>query len=284
MTIGIAIMLVLGSGLSHAVWNLFTKSSRNKQVFLWLIHICASIVFLPFLVRDIARGIPLEGYGFMLITLVSQMGYAYLLPIAYERADMSRAYPIMRGIGALLVPVIGVWLYREELSVIGWAGVSAIVIGLFCIGNVKRMRDTNFMYSIVPILGVGLMITCYTLNDKTLLHYLSPLSLIEVSNLGFALILMRQALRSKEIHEEWKLQWHKIILGAVLSPGSYIFFLYAMDMGPVSHLAPIREISTVFGTLFGVWLLKEQEGLRRILYAGVITSGIIAIGIWGSAV
>ncbi|MCC3373791.1 DMT family transporter [Cohnella sp. REN36] len=280
--IALGILLVLGSGLAHAVWNLFAKTSRNKNVFLWLIHLCGCVVFLPFLVRDIARGIPPAGYASIAVSLAFQMGYAYLLPIAYQRADMSRAYPVMRGIAALCVPVLGVWIYEEKLSPAGWAGVAAIVAGLFAIGDLRRIERGAFLHAFGPILGVGAMITGYTLNDKTLLHDLSPLSLIEVSNFGFVLMLSRTALASGDIRAEWRAQWRRILIGSMLSPGSYLLFLFAMQLGPLSHLAPIREISTVFGTLLGVWLLRESGGVSRIFYATVIASGIVAIGLWGS--
>lgn len=278
----LAFMLVLGSGLAHAIWNLFVKSSRNKNVFLWLIHLCGCAAFLPFLLIDIGKGIPPAGYGFMAITLACQLGYAYLLPIAYERSDMSSAYPVMRGVAAMLVPVIGVWMYGERLSAAGWFGVSAIVFGLFAIGRAQTAGNGTFLHAFGPTLGVGALITCYTLNDKTLLNYISPLSLIEVTNFGFILMLTRTALVSGVVRSEWKTQWPRILVGTVLSPGSYLLFLFAVKLGPLSHLAPIREVSTVFGTLLGVWLLRESGGKRRVFFAGVITFGIVTVGLWGA--
>ncbi|MCQ6563365.1 hypothetical protein [Paenibacillus mendelii] len=68
----------------------------------------------------------------------------------------------------------------------------------------------------------------------------------------------------------------------VLRPG----FLSAV---PVRHearaaglaCAPIREIGTVFGTLLGVFLLKERQGLRRIAMSTIITFGIISVAFSG---
>ncbi|WP_449290081.1 SMR family transporter [Paenibacillus chungangensis] len=280
--IALAVILVLCSGVTHAVWNLYTKSSSNKNVFLWLIHVLGIVLFLPFLIHDIWQGVPLQGYLFMAMTFLFQMSYAFFLPKAYERADMSQAYPIMRGIAALLVPILGVWLFGERLTLIGWLGVAAIVIGLFAIGGLWRLPWRSFFTSYWPILGVGASITCYTLTDKMLLQHISPLSLIALSNVGFSLMLLRSALASREIAAAWKRQWGKIVIGTFLAPGSYILFLFAMTLGPVSQLAPIREISTVVGTLFGIWLLKEADGIRRVSFAGLITAGIIAIGIWGT--
>lgn len=278
-----AIALVVCSGLAHSVWNLFTKSSSNKSVFLWLITVGGTIVFLPFLIHDIRNGIPAGSYLFLFLTLLFQMGYGYLLPIAYQRGDMSQTYPIMRGIGALLVPINSVLFLGEYVSWMGWLGIIVIVTGLFAI-NSTSLAGTNkkqLVYQMWPAFAVGLCITGYTLNDKILVQDISPFSLIVVGHIGTMLVLSPLVMASGKIKEEWKINWKRIAIGTLLSPGSYLLFLFAVRLGPVSHLAPIREISTVFGTLLGVLLLKETNGLRRLLYAGVITSGVITLGIWG---
>jgi uncharacterized membrane protein len=51
----------------------------------------------------------------------------------------------------------------------------------------------------------------------------------------------------------------------------------ALEIMPVSQLAPMREIGTVFGTILGIFLLKEPQGLSRISAAVLITLGIILL-------
>jgi drug/metabolite transporter (DMT)-like permease len=65
--------------------------------------------------------------------------------------------------------------------------------------------------------------------------------------------------------------------GGVLAPGGYILFLKALQLMPVSQLAPMREIGTVFGTFFGVFLLNEPQGRNRIIASVVITAGIFLL-------
>lgn len=277
----LALGLVLSSGLAHAVWNLFAKQSNNKNVFLWMIHIGGSVVFMPFFVAELIKGVPFEGYVLMLVTVLFQIGYNLLLPRAYGNSDMSLAYPVMRGVAALLVPLFGIWLYRESLTPAGWLGVTAIVVGLFAIGGIRLSGLGTKLSVFWPHIGVGIMITGYTLNDKMLLTYISPLALICISNMGGIIALLRSSIRPGAVRAEWSANWSRIVLGTVLSPGSYLLFLFAMMLGPVSQLAPIREISTVFGTLLGIWLLKEAKGWRRLGYATMIAAGIVTIGVWG---
>jgi uncharacterized membrane protein len=66
-----------------------------------------------------------------------------------------------------------------------------------------------------------------------------------------------------------------------MAPGSYLLFLFAMDMATVSHLALIRESGIVFGTLFGIFILKGQQGVRRIFASLLIVIGVVVIKGWG---
>ena len=84
-------------------------------------------------------------------------------------------------------------------------------------------------------------------------------------------------MRSSAIRKEWRINWRMIILGGTLAPGGYILFLQALELMPVSQLAPMREIGTVFGTIWGIFLLKEPQGKSRILASIVITAGIIIL-------
>lgn len=131
-------------------------------------------------------------------------------------------------------------------------------------------------------LCVGLCTTCYVFVDKLNLQHISPLALLEVTNIGFVIGLTPAVLASRKmIWEELRVNKSTIILGSILNPGSYLLFLFAMQQAPMAHISPIREIGTVFATFLGIMLLKEQQGFKRISCSIVIFCGILLIGIWG---
>ena len=66
---------------------------------------------------------------------------------------------------------------------------------------------------------------------------------------------------------------------ALLGPVGYVLILTAMTFTPVSYIAPAREISILVGTFFGAKLLKEAESSRRLLAAGGMVAGIIALAL-----
>lgn len=282
----IALLLVLASGLTHSVWNLFAKRSINKDVFLWLINIPCLIILTPVVVDWFMNNtIPLRGYALILFSIALQSGYYVLLSKAYQYGDISQVYPIMRGTGALLVPLFSVLLFNEQLSIYGWIGLGIIIFGMIKIGGFKfnstLLQDKKYLKGQMFALGVGLCITGYTLADKLILEYISPLALLGLCNIGYMLVLTGPALRSKAVKTELRQNAVPLIVGSILSPGSYLLFLYAMSLGPLSHLSPIREIGTVFGTLLGILILKEQQGKMRIAMSIAITIGIVIIGAFG---
>ncbi len=270
--------LVLLSGLVHSVWNLFTKNSINKNVFLWYCHIAAILIFLPFVFADLQslQNIPLVGWGLIIISMILHGLYVLLLAKTYSIGDLSQAYPIMRGTSPLLVPLIGVTFLQEQLTIMGWIGVVVIVLGIMIIGNLRRISVVKNS-AIIFAFSVGIMITSYTVVDKLTLQYFSPVMLNEATSIGNLLSLTWLAVKSRELLNEWKVNWRTIILGGLLAPGGYILFLFALQIMPVSQIAPMREIGTVFGTILGVYVLREQQGGKRIIASVLITFGVILL-------
>jgi drug/metabolite transporter (DMT)-like permease len=278
----IAIALVVLSGLVHSIWNLFTKKSLDKVAFLWFCQWVAILVFLPMTVyeltsADVSRVSP-SGWGLVAASLALHGTYVLLLAKAYTLGDLSQAYPIMRGTSPLLVPLIGVLVLGERVGGIGWAGIVLIVVGIFFINGFRFKgagRASN--KTTLTAIAVGVMIAGYTVVDKMTLAHVPPVTLNEAGNLGNAAALSWLAIRSGALGREWRTNWRTIVLGGVLAPGGYILFLLALRLLPVAQLAPMREIGTVFGTLFGVFLLKEQQGGSRMTASVLITVGIVLL-------
>lgn len=278
----IAILLVVVSGLMHAVWNLFTKQSINKTVFLWSVHLVAFFIFLPFFLFSI-QNVRIDSHVFFLLisSMIFHGIYFILLAKSYTTGDLSQVYPLMRGTGAMLIPVISVFFLNEHLTAVGWSALVMINIGIFFLGSWKLSKNTPPIWTVFIALSIGLCITSYVLLDKLTLQYMSPLVLAEFHNVAYLTALLWLTIRSKQLKQEWEVNWKTILIGALLVPGGYLLFMFAMSLAQVAQLAPIREIGTVFGTLFGIFLLKEQQGLRRIVASVIMTAGVIILGLWG---
>lgn len=281
------LILVLASGMAHAVWSMFTKRSLNKSVFLWSIMMIPTVLLLPVVVVELSReSLPVSAYALLIVSMALQALYSWLLSQTYELGDLSQIYPIMRGTSTLLVPLIGVAFLGERLSGFGWLGIAFMIVGFIVLSGVgsRKGQAGSGMKGTKPVLMalcVGLCTTSYVFVDKLNLQHISPLALLEVTNIGFVAGLTPALLASGGLRQEWKVNRSTILLGALLNPGSYLLFLFALEQAPMARLGPLREVGTVFAAFLGIWLLKEQQGMKRILCSIVIFGGILLIGMWG---
>lgn len=280
----LALLMVVGSGALHATWNLFTKQSGNKIAFLWWAQAVAVAAFLPLALME---AYTLEWSGSAVMWLAASMAlhgiYVVLLALAYEAGDLSLVYPLMRGTGPLVVPIVGTMLLGERLMADDWAGVALIVIGIVMLGERPRDQEGLPVTGKAPALAasVGLMVAVYTIADKLAMDHgnIPPIMLNAAGNAGNWLFLAWFALRRKEPPiRKWSANKLKIIIAGIIASGGYTLFLFAITLAPVSQLAPMREVGTVFGTLFGIFLLKEPQGTRRLTASSIITAGIVLLG------
>src|SRR5207248_4778155 len=108
---------------------------------------------------------------------------------------------------------------------------------------------------------------------------ISPILLDWTSVLGRSLLLAPFALRATSLQGAWRTQRLEAVGVAVLSPLAYILVLTALVSAPVSYVAPARELSIVFATLMGAFLLHERDAARRLPLAGLIAAGVVALAL-----
>ena len=175
-------------------------------------------------------------------------------------------------------------LLRQRLSPSSGAPDSHCPWGLCYRGQRLRMADPAFRGP--PPASVradhGSIITCYTLWDKQAVSVfmIPPLLLDWSTNVTRCILIAPYALRHwDEVRKEWNNHRREVLGVAALNPLSYIFVLTALVFTPVSYVAPAREISILIGTLFGAKLLSEGDARRRMLAAGGMVAGVIALAL-----
>ena len=115
---GLALGLVLLSAVIHASWNLLAKRGMNQEVFIWLAQVVISVVLLPLGLFLLLR-YPMDATGWVFVTgtVLLHIFYFFFLGRGYARADLSVVYPIARGMGPAVVPILGVrcWTKASRL-------------------------------------------------------------------------------------------------------------------------------------------------------------------------
>ena len=132
---GAAIVLVLISAVAHATWNLLAKRATRPEVFTWWMTAAGSTIFLPVAIYYFVTDPPnAAGWGYIAATVALHTAYFFSLGRAYKHSDLSLVYPIARGLGIALIPILGVSVIGETVSWPAAVGAALIVGGVLSVG------------------------------------------------------------------------------------------------------------------------------------------------------
>ena len=285
---GFALGLVLLSAVAHAGWNYLLKRGSNQEVFVWWAQVSISVLLLP-LALFLAWRYPIiyPGWWFIIGTIVLHILYFVFLGRSYRHADLSIVYPVARGIGPALVPILAVVLLDETISPPAIAGIVAVVLGIYTAywwGQASQIFSDPFRLLKEPgtryAVMTGLIIAAYSMWDKVGVRYVNPFLYMYLMSFGVALGMAPYLLRSCGtglIRTEWRISSRGIVVVALLMFLAYGLVLTTLQFSRVSYIWPSREVGIVIGVLLGVLVLKEPYGTGRILGSCLIVLGLVLI-------
>jgi len=285
----LTLALILASAALHATWNLWAKqlggSSRDSSV-MWLLTGLSAVCYAPLALGWAAyHHVTLDPRMilWMAASSVLHVGYFLLLLRGYRASDLSVVYPVARGTGPLIA-VVGVVLWLGEqptwLSITGALLIAAGILVLTLrpeILHAARLR-AGIGYGLM----VGLTIGLYTLWDGRAVSKLGfdPVVYYWGGELFRVIIFTPLAARDREgVVTLWRHHRARVLGIALLSPLSYILVLAAMSQGPISHIAPVREVSILIGAWLGARILGEGDRGRRLVAAAAFAAGVVALAL-----
>ena len=276
---------VLFGALLHASWNALIKSGRDKSLDTALIHVMGCLVAVP-LVLWVGLPPP-AAWPWLAASIVIHIGYYIALAGAYRHGDLGFTYPIMRGLGPLLVALVlglsGGAIIDEKLGLATQLGVAGISGGVLLVG-LSQVSGGSHRHALRFALLNAAIIAAYTIVDGigvrasgNALQYVALLFLLD----GIPYFLLVMHGRGKaERPAAWahmRRRWPLALLGTFASLGSYAIALWAMTRAPVAAVAALRETSVLFAAVLGTWLLREPFGGRRAAGTLCIVGGVMAL-------
>jgi len=279
-----AFLLVVVAAFAHSTWNILVKRTTDSKHLLLFSSATEAVLFLPIGIYGLAGSWSVFGWKagiFLIATGIIHLLYTECLVRGYRASDLSVVYPLARGTGPLLSFIGAILILHEHVSVLSAGGALLITFGiLLSSGGIYALRQRLDQAGLFWGLATGFTIACYTLVDgysvKGLL--LSPF-LVEYAGNGLRALLLSVGISRRQgtLAAEYSKYWKYVCSIAVLMPVGYILVLFAMRMAPVSHVAPIREMSMMIGTYFGIKFLGEGHAKSRILGSVLIAIGVAAI-------
>jgi drug/metabolite transporter (DMT)-like permease len=279
-----AFLLVVLAACAHSTWNILVKRASDSKHLLLFSSAAEAVLFFPIGIYGLWVSWSVFAWKACLLlvaTGILHLLYTECLVRGYRASDLSVVYPLARGTGPLLSFVGAIVILHEHVSVLSVGGALFITFGiLLSSGGIYAIRHQVDQAGLFWGLATGFTIACYTLADgysvKALL--LSPFLVEYAGNVFRALLLTLGMLRRQtSLAAEYRMFWRYTYSIAVLMPIGYILVLFAMKMAPVSHVAPIREMSMIIGAYFGIKFLREGHARRRIFGSVLIAIGVAAI-------
>jgi drug/metabolite transporter (DMT)-like permease len=278
-----ALVLVLGAAGLHAGWNAMAKRGGDQVVFLWLSTVASTAALLPFgCWHLIATGLPAAAAPFVAATILLHAVYFYALGRSYASGAYSLVYPIARGLGVALVPVLGLLVLDERLSLLGMLGIVLVVAGIVAL-HVVPARGLARTPVVTASLGwpvaTGLTIATYSLVDKAGVARLDPVPYMLLLEGGCALLgLPLLRLRRDAVRRELA-GWPAIVLAAVMSALAYTLVLFAFQLSKTGYVVAARELSIVLSALIGSLWLGEGSLGPRLTGATIVLAGVVCIAL-----
>jgi drug/metabolite transporter (DMT)-like permease len=275
---------VLGAAALHALWNSLVKSASDKflssaVVALW----CgvAAVVAALVLPRPAAVAFP-----FIVASAIIHIVYFMLVGQLYRSADLSVAYPIMRGLAPLIAAMIALATLGEAPGPIASLGVAALVAGVLAMGASGFAHGRINRPTILVALANSAVIAIYSVIDGQGARLSGAGSAFAFAYNSWADALTALAylpiilfLRGRAAVVAFAGHWRRGLMGGLAAFFGYAIVIWAMTRAPIAAVAALRETSVVFAAIIGVVALGEPFHAQRAIAVLVILAGIILLRI-----
>ena len=284
----LALLLIVFSALMHALWNLLVKQSRDKTIFIWWMFFCSFTLMSLFMFGS-GGTLPVLSLRSLLLAAsaaVCFVLYHWFTGLAYRQGELSMTYPLAQT-SMLYVPLWGVLLLGETLSLEGVAGILLIVMGAYCIQlrslqaneifrpftqlnnrSVQAALFAGFAYSIGAILDKT------GVDDYSAYHFTYVLVFFMLGIMS--LNLLRPCYRGRVL-AEWQQSRKLVLWSGPVMLASFLSFRFGLQLAPVSYAVPVRQVSLLIGVLIGILFLSESFGRIRLASTSLILVGILLV-------
>ena len=288
---GLAVVLVLISAVAHASWNMLIRRSATPELTNWMMVSAGALLASPLGIYLLLTSPPEPiGWVFVVGTIILHIVYFFTLGRAYKHGDLSLVYPIARGLGLALIPIIGVTVLEEKVSILAAAGIVVIFFGIITVGSSSgdglkvwlKPRSLLADRSVIFAVLTGVFIAAYSTLDKRGVEYVEPVLYMFTLTLGGSigiLLIIRRNYSREDFSAEIRKHWRIGLAGGVLQFAAYALVLSAFRLSPVSYVGPFRELGIVVGVVLAALILRESITRNRAIGAAAIGTGAIFVAI-----
>lgn len=269
-------LIVLFAAFLHALWNAIVKGAGDRTVVLGLValgHVAPGIALV------VTNPMPsLAALPYIVASTVIHWGYYVLLNVAYRTGDLSVVYPIARGLSPILIALGALFWVGEELPLAAWMGVVGVSFGILLLAGGAFTSGVG-RGGLVAAVGVAVIIASYSIVDGigvrvsgSPLGYIGWLFVAEIFVVIFVFLTCWTRVKAMS-----RRALSVGLFGGVVSAAAYGLVLFAKTIAPLGIVSALRETSVIFAALIGVLWFSEGPRRNRMIAAGIVAAGIVAI-------
>jgi drug/metabolite transporter (DMT)-like permease len=275
-------MAVLVAALLHALWNSLVKSAGDKFMGSARVALWTGVVAI--LVALVAPAPLAASLPYVIASAFIHVVYFLLVGRLYRNADLSVAYPLMRGLAPLAATAIAAVTLREIPDAVALVGVLGLVAGVATMGLSGLAHGRIDRATLIVALANSAVIAIYSVIDGAGARLAGPDAAQAFAynawsdGLTAALYLpLVLALRGKAAFPEFARDPVRNAFAGLAAFGGYAIVVWAMTQATIGAVAALRECSVVFAAIIGVAFLGEPFRGARAGAALLILGGVIAL-------
>lgn len=291
-----AFLLIFGSAVTHATWNLLAKKRKMGLAFYAIICTMGALIWshVQFWTPIKVFSLPPAFWGVVAGTVFFDIFYGVGIILIYKKMEMASAYPVMRSLPivltALTTTLLGLGAPVTWTAATGFLIVftGALLMPLSRFSDFKPSQYWNrnsFLllmaamgttgYTIFDSLGVKLIAEYYPEVSKAV----RSMTYYSVRGIALSLFFWVVVLCVKEDREEaknfFRTKDFMPVIAGCFSSTTYMLVLLAMNfVNNVSYVQVFRQLGLPVGMFAGVFFLKEKCTLTKITGVSLILGGL----------
>lgn len=269
---------VLGAAFLHAAWNAIVKGGNDKTLSVGAV----AIGHTPFaMIAMLFVPLPaIESLPYLLAGIALHFGYQYFLINSYKIGDLTQVYPIARGSAPLIVSLVSVFFLGVTLGSLEVLAILLIAGGIISLALVRRADDQRNGKAAILALVTGGFIASYSLVDGlgariagTSLGFYAWLA---IGN-GLVMATYLRAFAPGTLTNIARNGRVLFFFGGLASFVAFAIVTWAFTQAPIALVTALREVSIVFALIFGVFFLKEELSLTKLVSTSATICGAILL-------
>ena len=275
-------LAVIGAALMHALWNSLVKSAGDK--FMTSARVCLWCGLIAVAVAAATPWPAAAAWPFVAASAIIHVFYFVLVGRLYRTADLSVAYPLMRGLAPLIATAMAAATLGERPTPLALAGVLGLVAGVMAMGASGLSQGRIDMATVRIALINAAVIATYSVIDgqgarlsgPTTAHAFAYNAWADaLTALLYAPLLL--GWRGAGALREFGREPLRAAAGGLAAFVGYALVVWAMTRAEIGAVAALRETSVVFAAVIGVFALGEPFKPARAGATALILAGVVAL-------